>query len=97
MLKFTAHRLSGSNALFPNRIEVDAMNVIYFKGNFIGYHSSAIARNNIASVSIESEVFFANIIIETIGGEKIIASGFSKGDAKEILRILTNRIRIIRL
>jgi hypothetical protein len=97
MPKFIAHRLSDDNTLFPNRIEIETANVIYYKGNIWGYQSSIIARNNIASVSIGSGVFFANVIIETIGGEKIVASGFRKRDAKEIVRLLTNRIRIIRL
>ncbi len=97
MLKFTAHRLSNDNTLFPDKIEIDTVNVTYYKGNILGYQSSIIARKNIASVSIGSGVFFADVIIETIGGEKVVANGFRKGDAKEIVRLLTNRIRIIRL
>lgn len=97
MPKFAAHRLSGGNTLFPDRIEIDTTNVIYYKGNIFGYQSSIIARNNIASVAIGSGVFFADVIIETIGGEKVVANGFQKRDAKEIVRLLTNRIRIVRL
>jgi len=98
MPKFTAHRLSEyDNTLFPDKIEIDTTNVTYYKGNLVGYQSSIIARNNIASVSIGSGIFFADVIIETIGGKKVVANGFRKRDAKEIVRLLTNRIRIVRL
>jgi hypothetical protein len=97
MSKFTAHRLSGNNTLFPDRIEIETANVTYYKGNIVGYQSSIIARNNIASVSIGSGIFFADVIIETFGGKKVVASGFRKRDAKEIVRLLTSRIRIVRL
>ena len=97
MPTFTAHRLSSDNTLFPDRLEIDAVKIIYYKGNVFGYQSSIIARNQIASVSIGSGIFFADVIIETIGGKKVIASGFKKRDAKEIVGLLTNRIRIVRL
>ena len=98
MARFSAHRLSGDkNALFPDKIEIDTTNVTYYKGNIVGYQSSIIARNNIASVSIGSGIFFADVIIETIGGQKVVANGFRKRDANEIVRLLTNRIRIVRL
>jgi hypothetical protein len=34
MPTFTAHRPSSDNTLFPDRIEVDAMNVTYYKGYY---------------------------------------------------------------
>ena len=90
MARFTAHRLSGDkNALFPDRIEIDTTNVTYYKGNIVGYQSSIIARNKIASVSIGSGIFFADVIIETIGGKRVVASGFKKSDARTIVELLT--------
>lgn len=89
MPTFTAHRFSLENVLFPNRLEITLSNVIYFKGNVFGYQSSIIARNNIASVSIDSKVFFADVLIESYGGKKVVATGFKKSDAREIVRLLT--------
>lgn len=94
---FTAHRLSSDNTLFPDRLEIDTTNVTYYKGNVFGYQSSIVARTQIASVSIGSGIFFADVVIETIGGKRVVASGFKKSDAKEVVRLLTNRIRIVRL
>jgi len=90
MSVFTAHRLSGDkNTLFPDKIEIDTTNVTYYKGNLVGYQSSIIARNNIASVSISSGIFFADVVIESIGGKRVVASGFKKSDARTIVELLT--------
>jgi len=99
MPTFIAHRLSSDNTLFPDRLEIDTAKITYYKGNVFGYQSSIIARNQVASVSIGSGLFFADVIIETIGGKRVVASGFKKREAKEIVRLLTNssRIRIVRL
>ncbi|MCL2289101.1 MAG: hypothetical protein FWC34_00120 [Bacteroidetes bacterium] len=89
MPAFTAHRLSSDNTLFPDRLEIDTVNVTYYKGNVFGYQSSIIVRSNIASVSIGAGIFFADVIIETIGGKRIVASGFKKADSKKIIHLLT--------
>jgi len=89
MPTFIAHRLSSDNTLFPDRLEIDAEKITYFKGNVFGYQSSIITRNNVASVSIGSGIFFADVIIETIGGKRVVASGFKKSEAKTIVGLLT--------
>jgi hypothetical protein len=40
-------------------------------------------------VSIGSGIFFANVVIESKGGQRIVASGFKQVDAREIVRLLT--------
>lgn len=85
---FSANRLSESNALFPDKIEIDAVNVIFYKGALIGYQTMVIARNNIASVRVIKGLLFADIVIESTGGGSIVAKGFAKGDASEILKLL---------
>lgn len=89
MHSFVASRISGNdNAVFPDRIEIDAVNVTYFKGTIIGYRSTVIARTNIASVHIGSGLLFADVIIETTGGKEIRAAGFKKSDARAIVALL---------
>jgi hypothetical protein len=82
---FTASR----NIVFPDRLEIDTVNVTYYKGNVFGYQSSIIARNHIVSVSIGSGIFFADVIIENMSGKRIVASGFKKADARTIVELLT--------
>ncbi len=90
MPTFIASRASSDhNVLYPDMLEIDDFNIIYYKGYVLGYKTIVIARNNVASVSLSSGLFFADVTIFSKGGERITARGFSKSKAKEILRILT--------
>jgi len=89
MLTFIASRISSGNTLFPDKIEIDAINVTYYKGYLTGYQSTIISRKNIASVHIGSGLLFADVIIETIGGKRVTASGYKKTDAKSIVAYLS--------
>ena len=90
MITFTASRISSNdNTLYPDRLEIDDYNITYYKGYIFGYQSTVIARCNIASVSIGAGIFFADVIISSNGGQRIVASGFSKKNAKEIVRLLS--------
>ncbi|MDH6357793.1 hypothetical protein M2135_001675 [Parabacteroides sp. PF5-9] len=87
---FIASRISlDDNVLFPDRIDIDHNNVTFYKGYILGYRSMVIPRNNIASVSIGSGIFFADVTIESVGGKRIVGSGFIKRDTMEIVRLLT--------
>lgn len=89
MPTFIASRISSDqNALYPDILEINNYNIIYYKGYVLGYNTIIISRKNIASVSLSSGLFFADIIISSKGGEWIKARGFSKSKAKEILTIL---------
>jgi hypothetical protein len=90
MPTFTASRLSSNNnTLYPARIEINSTNIIYYKGYVWGYKSTAIARSNIASISIDTGIFFADVVIESNGGKKVVASGFKNIDARAIVSLLT--------
>ena len=89
MPEYVASRLSESNILFPDKIEIDAANVTYYKGTLVGYRTMVISRSNIASVQVSKGLLFADIIIVCNGGSQIVARGFTKGDAREILGLLT--------
>ncbi|MBP5590587.1 hypothetical protein J6Y50_01845 [bacterium] len=80
---------SNDNIAFPDRLEIDAINVTYYKGAVIGHTSVVIARSNIASVHLRTGFFFADVIIETTGGKEIEAVGFKKSDARAIVALLS--------
>lgn len=89
MPTFVASRLSGNdNSIFPDRLEIDAVNVTYYKGTVIGYRSTVISRANIASVYVGSGLLFADVVIETTGGKEVRATGFKKSDARAIVALL---------
>jgi hypothetical protein len=87
---FTAQRISSKqNILFPDKITIEKSKVTYFKGELIGYRSWVIFKSNIASIFIAKNILFSNIVIESKGGQAIVAKGFSKADAREIVDLLT--------
>ena len=89
---FIASRWSSNdNAVFPDRLEIDDNNgnVTFHKGTVIGYRQTFISRQNIASVRIATGLFFADIIIESMGGAQVRATGFTNRDARAIMTILT--------
>ena len=88
MPEFEASRLSESNALFPDKIEINADHVVYYKGAIIGYKTSVISRRSIASVRVKNGLLFADIVIESTGGGTIVAKGFTRSDAREIMNLL---------
>ena len=89
-IHFSAVRISKSdNIVFPDRLLIDDEKIVFRKGKLIGYDSTTILRNNIGGVSINAEILFADIVIETTGGQRIVAEGFSKSDAKKIQRLLS--------
>ncbi len=85
---FSASRWSQNNTLFPDRIEIENDLVRCYKGAVIGYDSVTIPRASIASVRIRSHIIFADIVIETYGGQQVVSSGFSKKVAQIIYEIL---------
>jgi len=88
MPEYVASRLSENNALFPDKIEINADHVVYYKGAIIGYKTTVINRKNIASVRVRKGLLFADIVIESTGGGTIVAKGFTRDDAREIVRLL---------
>ena len=81
---FIASRFWSSNP-FPDRLEIDEDKVVCYKpGIAYGYKSTVIKRENIASIRVNMGLFAADVLIETYGGEKVIASGFTKTDAKQV-------------
>ncbi len=90
MPTYVASRISGdNNSIFPDRLEIDAVNITHYKGTLVGYRKSVMARVNIASVHIRSGLLFADIVIESTGGLTVTAHGFHKKDARAVLTLLS--------
>lgn len=87
---FTASRIAGKkNVVFPDEIVIKSDVVIYRKGRVIGYKETKIDRDAIGSVSVDAHLLFADVIIETRGGMKIRAEGFTRSDASDIADLLS--------
>ena len=87
--KFTASRVSGDgNAVFPDKLIITDEFVIYRKSRVIGYKEMKIRLSAVSSVSVRQHLLFADIIIESKGGNMIEARGFSRSDARKIANLL---------
>lgn len=90
--KFTAKRISGnSNAVFPDVLIIDDDSITYQKQKIIGCRQTKISFESISSISVEKNLLFDDVTIETNGGMKVTAYGFSKSDVAMIVRLLENR------
>ena len=87
--EYTASRVSGDgNAVFPDKLIITDEYVIYRKARVIGYKETKIRLSAVGSVSVQQHLLFADIIIESKGGNVIVARGFSRSDAREIADLL---------
>ena len=87
--EFTASRVSGDgNAVFPDKLIITDEFVIYRKSRVIGYKETKIRLSAVGSVSVRQHLLFADIIIESKGGNVIEARGFSRSDARKIANLL---------
>ena len=87
---FSASRVTGGNALFPDQLIIDdeAQKVTFRKKKLIGYEETTIRFTAIGSVSRSAGLLFCDVTIETNGGVTILANGFTRSDANEIISLL---------
>ncbi|MDY6036601.1 MAG: PH domain-containing protein [Paludibacteraceae bacterium] len=86
--QFKASHITSGNMLFPDKLEIDDEKVTFYKAKLIGHESTVIQRSAIGSVSLNAGLLFADIIIETKGGQRTVANGFTRSDAKRIQQLL---------
>jgi hypothetical protein len=86
---FLASRLTAGNHLFPTRIEVSPERVTRIKPRFLGSTEESIAIPNVASVQIETGLWFSEIRIDSAGGSNpIVSHGHTKSDARRIRALI---------
>jgi hypothetical protein len=86
---FVASRWSRGNRLFPTQVAVTPTAVIHYTAHWIGRHEHSINIAHVASVRIDTKLLFADVFIETTGGQSAIqCRGHHKGDALEIKRLI---------
>jgi len=86
---FQASRLSRGNRLFPSQVIITKDSLTLYKPQWIGKLEESIHLAHVASIKIDTNMLFADIYIETSGGQNpIVCHGHTKGDAVEMKRIL---------
>jgi hypothetical protein len=86
---FRASRLSRGNHVFPTQVSISPTDVVQYMPHWVGKREHTIHMAHIASVDIDTNLFFSNVIIETSGGsDPVRCHGHRKADAVEMKRLI---------
>jgi hypothetical protein len=86
---FRASRLSKGNHLFPAQVAITQTSLTLYRPQWIGKFEESIHMAHIASIKIDTHMMFADITIETSGGQDpVICHGHLKSDAIEMKRVI---------
>lgn len=86
---FKASRWTAGNRIFPVRIEVTPERVTRIKPRLFGSNEESIAISMVASVNIETGLFWSDIRIDSSGGSNpIVSHGHRKADARAIRALI---------
>jgi hypothetical protein len=86
---FKASRLSRGNHLFPAQVAISATSLTLYRPQWIGKFEESIHMAHIASIKIDTHVLFADVTIETSGGQDpVMCHGHLKSDAVEMKRVI---------
>jgi hypothetical protein len=86
---FLASRLTKGNRIFPSQVMITPTSVTMFKPQWIGKLEESLHMAHVASIKIDTNIVFSDILIETTGGEHpIILHGHTKSDAVEMKAVI---------
>ena len=91
MISIGPRHFNETNLLFPEEMIITEDKVTILQRQIIGYQTTDIDIDNIASVSVNAGLLFSDIIIETYGGMFFRVDGFSRSDASDIVRLLRKK------
>jgi len=82
---FRASRLSRGNRIFPAQVLITPATITLFHPQWIGKLEESIHIAHVASIKIDTNIVFSDVLIETTGGHHpIVCHGHTKGDAVEM-------------
>lgn len=86
---FRASRLSSGNRLFPTQVLITPTAVVHYTPELVGRKEHSIHLAHVASVSIDTNLFFSNVLIETTGGTTPVSChGHRKADAVRMKHLI---------
>lgn len=86
---FVASRMTRGNRIFPSQVIITESSVTLFKPEWIGKMEESLHIAHVASIKIDTNLIFSDVLIETTGGQDpIICHGHSKGDAVAIKAVV---------
>jgi hypothetical protein len=86
---FRASRLSRGNLWFPTQVSVTPTAVVHYTPEFFGAREHSMHISHVASVLIDRNLFFSDVLIESSGGTSPVrCHGHRKRDAVEMKRLI---------
>ena len=86
---FRASRLSRGNRLLPTQVAINRKSVVHYQPQWVGRLEHSIHMAHIASVTIDTNLLFSDVYIETTGGAAPIhCRGHRKGDAAQMKHLI---------
>src|SRR5687767_14359184 len=86
---FRASRFSRGNLWFPTQVSVTPTSVVHFTPELVGGREQSMHIAHVASVLIDRNLFFSDVLIESTGGSSPVrCHGHRKADAVEMKRLI---------
>jgi hypothetical protein len=86
---FRASRWSRGNRLYPTQVLITPASVVHYTPELVGRKEHSIHIAHVASVSIDTNLLFSNVIIETSGGTTpVTCHGHRKADAIRMKQLI---------
>jgi hypothetical protein len=86
---FRASRLSHGNRLFPTQVSITPNSIEHFTPEWFGRKEHSIHMAHVASVRIDTNLMFSDVVIESSGGtSSVTCHGHSKADAAHIKQLI---------
>jgi hypothetical protein len=86
---FRASRFSRGNRFFPTQVLITPTAVVHYTPEVFGRKEHSIHIVHVASVSIDTNLFFSDVLIETSGGQTpVVCHGHRKRDAVRMKQLI---------
>lgn len=86
---FRASRWSRGNRLFPTQVLITPTAVVHYTPELVGRKEHSIHIAHVASVSIDTNLLFSDVVIETSGGTAPVrCHGHRKADAVRMKQLI---------
>ena len=86
---FRASRLSRGNRLFPTQVMITPTSIAHYTPEWFGRKEHSIHMAHVASVRIDTNLMFSDVVIESSGGTSTVTChGHSKADAARIKELI---------
>ena len=86
---FRASRFSRGNRLYPTQVLISPTAVVHYTPELVGRKEHSIHMAHVSSVSIDTNLLFSNVRIETSGGTTpVLCHGHGKRDAVRMKQLI---------